>query len=403
MASTKKTVTTAKKAAPNNKKSTVKSAGKTASTKKTAAAASKTTAKLKPTAKKATTKTTPQKKISPKTTPSKSKSSPATTKSKLKLAIPKVLAKKPAAKTANKPVAKKLSKSAAVTKVNKAAVVKKVSKLPAVKKVSKLPAATKINKISTKTPSKNAKIVKAPTVKPKLTPEIVKVKEIVKPAPKTAVKISISKETTKVNVPNSVVNATASATNNKLTQAPVTVAEPPKKFKTIEKTEYNKGHSMSETLIEPVNYPETIVDKQSYMIAGISGLMPYKPVEGESYMSEAQTKHFRFILETMRRQLMEDVDRTVNDMRGSDKNLSDFTDRATNEEEMFFMLRTRTREGKLLKKIEEALDRVEHHDYGFCDNCGIEIGIRRLEARPTATLCIDCKTLDEIREKQRGS
>ncbi|MBY0544624.1 MAG: RNA polymerase-binding protein DksA [Gammaproteobacteria bacterium] len=138
-----------------------------------------------------------------------------------------------------------------------------------------------------------------------------------------------------------------------------------------------------------------------HIAGGVDGVSPYKPIEGEEYMNDKQIGHFRLILECMRQQLMEDVDRTVNDMRDSDKNLSDFTDRATNEEEMFFMLRTRTREGKLLKKIEEALDRLEHNDYGFCNNCGIEIGIRRLEARPTATLCIDCKTLDEIREKQR--
>ncbi|MFN7098633.1 MAG: RNA polymerase-binding protein DksA [Gammaproteobacteria bacterium] len=147
---------------------------------------------------------------------------------------------------------------------------------------------------------------------------------------------------------------------------------------------------------------ETVSSKVSHVVAGLEGIEPYKANVGEEYMNEEQVKHFRFILESMRQQLMEDVDRTVNDMRDSDKNLSDFTDRATNEEEMFFMLRTRTREGKLLKKIEEALDRLEHHDYGFCDTCGVEIGVRRLEARPTATLCIDCKTLDEIREKQRS-
>jgi len=109
------------------------------------------------------------------------------------------------------------------------------------------------------------------------------------------------------------------------------------------------------------------------------------------------------MLKAKKQQLMEDVDRTVTNMRDDDKNLSDFTDRATKEEEINFMLRTRNREGKLLKKIEDAIDRIKHDEFGFCESCGVEIGIRRLEARPTATLCIDCKTLDEIKEKQRST
>jgi len=136
---------------------------------------------------------------------------------------------------------------------------------------------------------------------------------------------------------------------------------------------------------------------------GLEGIEPYKPKKGEEYMSDAQKAHFRLILETMKKQLMEDVDLTVSNMRDDDKNLSDFTDRATKEENLSIMLRTRDREGKLLKKIEESIDRLDHNDYGYCESCGVEIGIRRLEARPTAVLCIDCKTLDEIRERQQGS
>lgn len=173
------------------------------------------------------------------------------------------------------------------------------------------------------------------------------------------------------------------------------------------KTKQNKGTAMPEhgkTPRPPIDDLPTINSENAatHQTDSLLHSAGYHPTDEEAYMNKNQIIHFRTMLEGMRQQLMEDVDRTVNDMRNSDKNLSDYTDCATNEEEMFVMLRTSTREGKLLKKIEEALQRIEHHDYGFCDSCGIEIGFRRLEARPTATLCIDCKTLDEIREKQRN-
>jgi DnaK suppressor protein len=99
---------------------------------------------------------------------------------------------------------------------------------------------------------------------------------------------------------------------------------------------------------------------------------------------------------------MEEVDRTVNHMQDDAGIYPDPNDRATQEEEFSLELRTRDRERKLLKKINEALNRIEIQDYGYCEACGVEIGIRRLEARPTATLCIECKTLQEVREKQTG-
>lgn len=99
---------------------------------------------------------------------------------------------------------------------------------------------------------------------------------------------------------------------------------------------------------------------------------------------------------------MEEVDRTVHHMQDEATNFPDPNDRASQESEFSLELRTRDRERKLIKKIDEATSRLDNGEYGFCDACGVEIGIRRLEARPTATLCIDCKTLDEIREKQRG-
>ncbi len=129
---------------------------------------------------------------------------------------------------------------------------------------------------------------------------------------------------------------------------------------------------------------------------------PYKEKKGEEYMNENQVKHFREILENWRIQLMEEVDRTVHHMQDDAANFPDPNDRATQEEEFTLELRTRDRERKLIKKIEESLEDLDKGDYGYCESCGVEIGVRRLEARPTATLCIDCKTLAEIREKNRA-
>ncbi len=134
----------------------------------------------------------------------------------------------------------------------------------------------------------------------------------------------------------------------------------------------------------------------------VDDIAPYEERAGEEYMNEAQRAHFRDILLAWKRELMEEVDRTVHHMQDEAANFPDPNDRATQESEFSMELRTRDRERKLIKKIDEALDKLEHNEYGWCDSCGVEIGIRRLEARPTATLCIDCKTLDEIREKHLG-
>ena len=129
---------------------------------------------------------------------------------------------------------------------------------------------------------------------------------------------------------------------------------------------------------------------------------PYELKKGEEYMNDDQVAHFKAILERWKSQLMEEVDRTVHHMQDDAVNFPDPNDRATQESEFSLELRTRDRERKLIKKIDESLATIESGDYGFCESCGIDIGLRRLEARPTATLCIDCKTLDEIREKQTG-
>ena len=150
----------------------------------------------------------------------------------------------------------------------------------------------------------------------------------------------------------------------------------------------------------PTRMSKNPVPVASATSISLHGAEPYKEKRGEPYMNKSQTAHFRTILQNWKRELMEEVDRTVHHMQDDAANFPDPNDRASQESEFALELRTRDRERKLIKKINESLENLENNDYGYCDVCGIEIGIRRLEARPTATQCIDCKTLDEIREKQ---
>ncbi|HEX6006868.1 MAG TPA: RNA polymerase-binding protein DksA [Burkholderiales bacterium] len=127
---------------------------------------------------------------------------------------------------------------------------------------------------------------------------------------------------------------------------------------------------------------------------------PYKPKGKEEYMNARQLTHFRKMLEEMKRELSQDIDRTVHTMQDEATIFADPNDRASQESDMSLELRNRDRERKLIKKIDETIARIDAGEYGYCESCGVEIGLKRLEARPTATLCIDCKTLDELRERQ---
>lgn len=135
----------------------------------------------------------------------------------------------------------------------------------------------------------------------------------------------------------------------------------------------------------------------------LHGFEPYQLKPGEEYMNADQREHFKNLLLAWKKELMEEVDRTVSYMRDEAANFPDPADRATQEEEFSLELRTRDRERKLIKKIDKTIEQIDADDYGFCEACGVEVGIRRLEARPTATLCVDCKTLAEIKEKQTGN
>lgn len=136
--------------------------------------------------------------------------------------------------------------------------------------------------------------------------------------------------------------------------------------------------------------------------APAKAVSPYQEKPGEEYMNAKQSQHFRKLLIDWKQTLMEEVERTVHHMQDEASNFPDPNDRATQEEEFALELRTRDRERKLIKKINESLITLETGDYGYCEVCGVEIGVKRLEARPTATLCIDCKTIDEIKERQRA-
>ena len=127
---------------------------------------------------------------------------------------------------------------------------------------------------------------------------------------------------------------------------------------------------------------------------------PYKSKKGEDYMNPKQLAHFRKILGDLKKELAQEINQAVHTMQDDATIFADPNDRASQESDIALELRNRDRERKLIKKIDDIIIRIDANDYGFCDKCGIEIGLRRLEVRPTATLCIDCKTLDEIREKQ---
>ena len=142
--------------------------------------------------------------------------------------------------------------------------------------------------------------------------------------------------------------------------------------------------------------------KQNGELSNFEGFLPYQAEADEAYMNPQQEAHFRALLEHWRQQLMEAVDRTVDNMQEETHHHADPSDRATQESDIGIELRTRDRERKLLSKIQKTLSLIDEHEYGYCKRCGVEIGISRLEARPTADLCIDCKTREEEQEKQFG-
>ncbi len=146
---------------------------------------------------------------------------------------------------------------------------------------------------------------------------------------------------------------------------------------------------------------KTAINKSPQKIANNkSKIAPYKSKKNEKYMSAAMKRHFVAVLLLWKEHLIDEMQKTFDHLKTKGETYADPVDRASQEEEFAFELRTRDRERKLISKIAVSLEKIKQDDYGWCDACGDEIGIKRLEARPTATHCIHCKTLDEIKEKQ---
>ena len=207
-----------------------------------------------------------------------------------------------------------------------------------------------------------------------------------------AAKTPKTTKTTKVATATKAVKPAKAAAATK-TVKPAKTAKAAAATKTVKPAKTAKAAAATKTVKRP-KAPKNSVGLE------FNNFEPYKPKRGEKYMNEQQRAHFKTILLNWKSDLMQEVDRTVNHMKDEAANFPDPADRATQEEEFSLELRTRDRERKLIKKIDSTMELIDIDDYGYCEACGVDIGIKRLEARPTATQCIDCKTLAEIKEKQ---
>ncbi len=319
------------------------------------------------------------------TTASKKAAVKKTAAAKKKAVAPKAAPKKAAAKT----TAKK------VTTTKKAASKRPAAKKATAKAASKKAAVSKTTRSAAKATASKAKPKAQATRKASPGPA--------SPTRSKQVKSTAKSKPSATTAPQSKASGTAKR-GAKATPAP---AKAPTRNTTTSSGTARKApgsqerrpsrSSSSVQVKSTVKKPATAADKADNLIHGVA---PYVAKAGEEYMNEAQRAHFRQVLLAWRQELMEEADRTMHHLQDEVANLPDPADRATQEEEFALELRTRDRERKLLKKIEKALDQIDKDDYGYCEACGIEIGIRRLEARPTAELCIDCKELAEIKEKQ---
>ncbi len=265
----------------------------------------------------------------------------------------------------------------------------------AVKKAK--PVAKAKPKAKAKAKAKAKVVAKVKTVTKAKTVAKPKAKTAVKPKAKAAVKV-VAKPKAK-SVPKVAVKA---APKVKAIVKPQAKAQPKPT-----KTPVIKSKAVAQPKAIPKVKVKLEVQKTTYHpISGSGGptdFIPYREIKNEDYMNPQQADHFRKILRDWLVQLREEVDNTMAHMQEEMGTYPDPVDRAAQEEEFSLELRARDRERKLIKKIEQAIDDIDHNDYGYCKDCGAEIGIRRLEARPTADKCIDCKTFEEIKEKQTGA
>ena len=190
------------------------------------------------------------------------------------------------------------------------------------------------------------------------------------------------------------------ATKSKVTAKPQ-VKKTATKSKVTAKPQVKKTATKSKVTAKPqVKKTATKSKVTSKSISGLKQFKTYTPKVNEKYMSKLQISHFKKILNDWKVELSSELSRTVSHMLTDVTTYADPNDRASQESEMALELRNRDRERKLIKKINETLKNIDEDEYGYCMGCGEEIGLNRLQARPTATLCIDCKTLQEIKEKQ---
>ncbi len=291
-----------------------------------------------------------------------------------------MVAKRKATKVKAKTKAKAKAKKAPAKKkaVSKAKAKAKTSAKPKIKSRAKTPVKTKAEAKTKSKPKVKAKS-KAKTQAKKVT---AKKKTVIKP--KTKAKSKPQKK--------------ASASSKKVTKK-LTVKAKTSKAAT-KTTVKKKAKESKKEKVKKTPRPPTQKAPRPRSVSTEPTFSPYAAKRNEEYMNEEQKSHFSEILQQWKLQLMEEVDRTVNHMKDEAANYPDPADRASQEEEFSLELKTRDRERKLIRKIDNTLELIDQDDYGYCESCGIEIGVHRLEARPTATQCIDCKTLDEIKERQ---
>ncbi len=272
--------------------------------------------------------------------------------------------------SAKKTTAKKASRSATAAASRKKAARGSSAKKTASKKGAskkRTPKKTSVKKaVSKKTSTKRAK------AKPASRKKVAKKKATKKPSKKKTAKKAVAQRTSAKKTPSK----------------KKTSKRPPSKKKTAPAS--SRAKEVRTKRISSANL----------LTGPLRDFSPYQPKRGEAYMSDSQLEHFREILLAWKRELMEEVDRTVLHMKDDAANFPDPNDRATQESEFGLELRTRDRERKLLKKIDSALSRIDDGSYGYCEETGDEIGLRRLEARPVATLCVEAQERRELAERQ---
>jgi DnaK suppressor protein len=294
------------------------------------------------------------------------------------------------------PAQKAASKKRKMTKASrkkvttkKAATRKKVAKKKAASR-KKAPARKKVSKKKTS----RKKVTKKKVAKKKASKKKVTKKKVTKK--KASKKKASKKKVTKKKVAKKKV-----AQKRKVSKKAVSTKKRPSKKKAVSKKRPVVKKKVPAGRPAPRKVPtRKTAPRRDVLTAPIHGIAPYKPKRGEEYMSDAQLEHFRKILSAWKRELMYEVDRTVHHMQDEAANFPDPNDRATQESEFGLELRTRDRERKLLRKIDSALARIDEGSYGFCEETGEEIGLKRLEARPVATLCLEAQERRELAERQ---